>query len=88
VYRVGCALLDKNNPTKVIGRLREPLFSPEKKWEKSGNVSNVVFPTGAVIFGKELYIYYGAADEKIGVASCNIDELLKELSNKTNTKKH
>ena len=79
IYRVGAALLDKKYPTKVIGHLREPLFSPEEPWEKEGNVENVVFPTGAVVFGKKLYIYYGAADKRIGVASVNIDKLLEEL---------
>ena len=78
-YRAGAALLDKKDPRKVIGRLHEPLFSPEKKWEKKGNVNNVVFPTGAVIFDEKLYIYYGAADTKIGVVSLNINELLNDL---------
>lgn len=78
-YRAGVALLDKKDPTKVIGHLKEPLFSPEEKWEKKGVVDNVVFPTGAVVFGKKLYIYYGAADKYIAVASVNMNELLKEL---------
>ena len=42
-------------------------------------VSNVVFPTGTAIFGKDLYIYYGAADTRIAVAKVNIRELVKEL---------
>jgi len=79
IYRAGAALLDKKDPTKVIGHLRRPLFSPEKKWEREGNVPNVVFPTGHAIFGKRLYMYYGAADERIAVASVNLKLLLKEL---------
>jgi len=71
--------LDKKNPLKLIGHLKEPLFSPEEKWEKTGNVSNVVFPTGTAVFGKKLYIYYGAADARIAVASVNLSELLSEL---------
>ncbi len=78
-YRAGAALLDKKNPQKVIGRLHEPLFSPEKRYETSGNVDNVVFPTGTAVFGDRLYIYYGAADTRIAVASVNLKELLKEL---------
>jgi predicted GH43/DUF377 family glycosyl hydrolase len=81
-YRAGVALLDKKDPTKVISHPREPLFSPQEKWEKIGNVNNVVFPTGAVIFNKRLYIYYGAADTRIGVVSLNLDELLDELVKK------
>lgn len=82
VYRASAALLDKKDPTKVIARLREPLFSPKENWEKRGNVNNVVFPNGAVVFGERLYIYYGAADERIGVISCNLNSLLTELIEK------
>lgn len=79
VYRAGAALLDKKNPQKVIGRLDYPLFEPEKKWEKTGFVNNVVFPTGTAIFGDDLYIYYGAADRAIAVAKVNIKDLIREL---------
>jgi len=82
IYRAGAALLDKSDPTKVINHPREPLFSPETEWEKKGNVNNVVFPSGAAIFGKILYIYYGAADMRIGVISLDINELLDELTKK------
>lgn len=79
VYHASAALLDKNNPLKVIGRLEEPLFSPEEKWEKQGFVSNVVFPTGNAVFGKYLYMYYGAADKRIAVAKVNLEQLIKKL---------
>jgi len=79
IYRASAALLDLNDPTKVIGRLKEPLFSPEESWEKEGFVNNVVFPSGAVVKNKKLYIYYGAADTIIAVKSLNLEELLKEL---------
>ena len=82
IYHAGAALLDKKNPCKVIGHLEKPLFSPERKWEKEGNVNNVVFPTGAAVFGKRLYIYYGAADKRIAAASLNLNELLRELTKK------
>ncbi|MBU4331789.1 pesticidal protein Cry7Aa [Patescibacteria group bacterium] len=78
-YHAGAALLDFKNPQKVIGRLRDPLFSPEESWERQGETSNVVFPTGTAIFGNDLYIYYGAADIRIAVARVNLKELLKEL---------
>lgn len=79
IYRVGAALLDLNDPTKIIGRLNYPLFSPEEPWEKTGNVANVVFPTGAIIQNKRLHIYYGAADSLIAAKSMDLAELLKEL---------
>jgi predicted GH43/DUF377 family glycosyl hydrolase len=79
VYSACAALLDLKNPQKVIGRLPYPLFSPEKDWEKEGIVSNVVFPTGAIIKNETLFIYYGAADKKIAVRSIKIEKLLEEL---------
>lgn len=79
VYHAGAALLDKKNPCKVIGHLKNPLFSPKEKWERQGNVNSVVFPTGAAVFGKRLYIYYGAADTRIAVASLEMSELLEKL---------
>ncbi|NVM01574.1 MAG: winged helix-turn-helix domain-containing protein [Candidatus Helarchaeota archaeon] len=79
IYHASAALLEKNNPFNIIGRLKEPLFSPTEDFEKVGDVGNVVFPTGAAIFGERLYIYYGAADKRIAVVSVNLNQLLKEL---------
>ncbi|RME59733.1 pesticidal protein Cry7Aa [Candidatus Parcubacteria bacterium] len=83
VYHASAALLDKDNPTKVIGKLHEPLFSPVKRWEKRGMVSNVVFPTGTALFGDRLYIYYGAADKRIAVASVSLRALVQEMKHPT-----
>lgn len=79
VYHTCAALLDKDNPHKIIGRLHEPLFSPKEKWEKKGFIPDVVFATGTAVFGDTLYIYYGAADKRIAVATVNINELLREM---------
>lgn len=79
IYHATAALLDLKNPLKVLGRLKEPLFSPKAFWEKSGVTNNVVFPTGAVIKNKRLYIYYGAADKLIAAKSINLADLLIEL---------
>lgn len=78
-YHAGAALLDLKNPCKVLGHLKKPLFSPEEEWETKGDVNDVVFPTGTAIFEDRLYIYYGAADKRIAVASVNLKELLDEL---------
>lgn len=79
VYSACAALLDLENPQKEIARLPYPLFKPEYVWELKGEVNNVCFPTGAVIFEDLLYIYYGAADERIACASVNLNDLLQEL---------
>jgi predicted GH43/DUF377 family glycosyl hydrolase len=81
IYHASAALLDKKNPCKVIGHLNKPLFSPTEEYEKLGDVNNVVFPTATAIFDDRLYIYYGATDKRIAVASVNLNELLDELLN-------
>ncbi|MBK8625380.1 MAG: pesticidal protein Cry7Aa [Saprospiraceae bacterium] len=84
VYSACAALLDLDDPQKEIARLPYPLFFPEFAWELKGEVNNVCFPTGVVVINEILYIYYGAADERIACASVNINILLDEL--KLNTK--
>jgi predicted GH43/DUF377 family glycosyl hydrolase len=79
VYSASAALLDLNDPSKVIGRLPTALIEPELEYELVGEVNNVVFPTGTTLFGDTLYLYYGAADECIAVASLSISDLLNEL---------
>jgi predicted GH43/DUF377 family glycosyl hydrolase len=79
VYSACAALLDLNDPRKELARLPYPLFVPEKEWELKGEVNNVCFPTGAVVFDDTLYIYYGAADERIATASMSVKALLAEL---------
>jgi predicted GH43/DUF377 family glycosyl hydrolase len=79
IYCACAALLDLKNPKIEIARLPYPLFGPEFDYELSGEVNNVCFPTGHSIYGDTLYIYYGAADERIAVASLHMPELLEEL---------
>ena len=69
VYRLGAALLDLKDPSKVIARQEEPILEPELPWEKEGLVPNVVFSCGAVDIDGVFYVYYGAADTCIGVAA-------------------
>ena len=79
VYRGSVALLDLNNPFKVIARIPYPLLEPEEDYEKYGDVNNVVFPEGGYVYNNELFIYYGAADKYIALAKIGIDELFDEL---------
>jgi len=82
VYRVGAALLDLNDPKKVIGRTRDFLMEPEMDWEIVGVIPNVVFPTAALsLDGKELLVYYGGADRVVGLATADLDRILDLLKN-------
>ena len=76
VYRFGVCLLDLNDPTCVLRRPQEPIFWPEELWELRGDVPNVVFSCANVVVGDEVYVYYGGADHVIGLATCNLDDLL------------
>jgi predicted GH43/DUF377 family glycosyl hydrolase len=80
-YTACAALLDLKNPQKEIARLPYPLFEPTAEWELKGYINNVCFPTGTVLIDDELYIYYGAADERIACASLCLSKLLQELLN-------
>lgn len=78
-YNVGAVLLDLKNPYKILARTDEPIFRPETEYEKTGDVSNVVFPCGAVVLNKEIFIYYGGGDKVTGVATLKLELLLKKL---------
>jgi predicted GH43/DUF377 family glycosyl hydrolase len=78
VYRTGIAIFDRNDPRKLISRTDAPIFSPEKNWEKIGQVPNVVFVEGmaqvpnAPSGSNEFLFYYGAADKYVGVARARL----------------
>lgn len=85
VYTACAALLDLQDPHIELARLPYPLFKPELDWELIGEVNNVVFPTGTSLFEDTLYIYYGAADKCIAVASVSLKALINELKNQITT---
>ena len=78
-YAMGAALLDKNNPEKVLYRTREYLLGPAAPYELTGDVPNVVFPCAALTEGNKIAVYYGAADTCVGMAFGYIDEIIAEL---------
>jgi len=78
-YRVGAVLLDIDNPTVAISRSADPIFEPEMQYEKEGIIPNVVFPCGAIVRDKTIFIYYGGADTVVGVATMNMDIILDAL---------
>jgi len=79
VYRLGFAFLDLNDPSKIIYHHPDPIFEPKEIYEKKGRVPNVVFSCGMVERGSQLYLYYGAADKVIGLATINKKDLLNVL---------
>jgi predicted GH43/DUF377 family glycosyl hydrolase len=78
-YRVGVALLDLNDPTKILARAENFIMEPEHDYEINGMYKGCVFPTGNVIVDGTLYVYYGAADKYVGVATCKVNDLLDFL---------
>jgi predicted GH43/DUF377 family glycosyl hydrolase len=68
VYRTAVAIFDRNDPRKLLSRSDTPIFSPEKDWEKTGQVPNVVFVEGFFQHRNRFFFYYGAADKYVGVA--------------------
>jgi len=77
-YCIGAFLLDRDDPSKVIGRLREPLLKPNQN-EREGYVPNVVYTCGALIHNGELIIPYGLADHATGFATVPVAEVLAAM---------
>lgn len=77
LYRVGAGLLHLENPEEVIGVGGGFLLGPREKYERIGDVGNVVFPCGAVVEEDEIKMYYGAADSCICMATANLSDLIE-----------
>ena len=78
-YCIGAFLLDLENPSRVIGRLSEPIMTPEPS-EREGYVPNVVYSCGALLHQGELIIPYGLADHATGFATVPLDDVLAAMS--------
>ncbi|HWA07362.1 MAG TPA: glycosidase, partial [Ignavibacteria bacterium] len=76
IYRLGLALLDLDDPSKVIARSDEWVFGPNEYYERIGDVPDVTFPCGVVLKGDELIMYYGAADTTMAIATASLNEIL------------
>lgn len=81
LYRMGVALMDRQNPVRCLRRSDEWIFGPLESYEREGDVSDVVFPCGCTIGDDRdtLNLYYGAADTSIGLATARISEILRWL---------
>ena len=78
IYRLGLALLDLEDPTKVLHRAPEWIFAPQALYERTGDVGNAIFPCGVIHDAStgELRLYYGAADTSVCLATAQLDDLL------------
>ena len=85
LYRVGAALLDLEEPTRVIARAPQWILGPRELYERTGDVANAVFPCGLIHDSStdQLRLYYGAADTTICLATANLSELLEILLDET-----
>jgi len=76
VYRLGIMFLDLEDPSKMLYRSPEPVLEPEQDYEKIGYVPNVVFTCGVIEKNGQYYVYYGAADQVIGLATVDKSAVL------------
>lgn len=79
IYRLGLALLDLDNPCRVLARSDDWVFGPEQPYELFGDVGKVVFPCGWILQGDEIRLYYGAADTCLALARARLSGLLAWL---------
>lgn len=83
IYRTGALLLDLGDPTKILGRTKDYILEPEYDYEMKGLYNGVAFPTGNMIIGETLYVYYGGADQYCCVATAPIKELIEFILQNT-----
>jgi predicted GH43/DUF377 family glycosyl hydrolase len=79
IYRLGLALLDLEDPTRLLSRSDEWVFAPEEDYEVVGDVDKVVFPCGWLANGYDIRLYYGGADKCIAMATAQVSEILDWL---------
>ena len=75
-YSMGAALLDLNDPSRVLYRTQPYLLAPDASYELAGDVPNVLFPTAALNDEEKVAIYYGAADTSVGLAFGYLQEII------------
>jgi predicted GH43/DUF377 family glycosyl hydrolase len=78
-YRVGAMLLALNDPRRILARTPEPIYEPEAWYEKEGIYKGIAFPCGNVVIDGTLFVYYGGADQYVGLATCRLDDLVEHL---------
>lgn len=76
IYRLGAALVDFQEPYRLIGRARRWLLGPKMLYERFGDAANVIFSCGGIVRAGELWVYYGAADSSICLAKAKVSDIL------------
>jgi len=79
IYRLGLALLDREDPRRVLHRSDEWVMTPKEAYELQGDVEHVVFPCGWTLRKRTIYLYYGASDTCVAAATADLDEVLAYL---------
>lgn len=85
-WTIGAALLDLHDPRKILAETEEPLLRAQTEEELTGVVNNVTFPSGAVVVGEKLFVYYGSGDQGCCLATCNFHDLVNYLASKIRKK--
>jgi predicted GH43/DUF377 family glycosyl hydrolase len=88
IFRIDAALLDLDNPQKLIGQTLDPLLIPEEQYEIYGMVPNVIFPSSAMTEEGQFFIYYSACDTSICRASITLKDLVDELRHNPSVNPH
>lgn len=78
-YKIGAMLLKINDPTRVRYRCAEPVLEPTEPYENEGLKYGVVYPCGAAVIDKTLFVYYGASDETVALSTAPLNEFLNKL---------
>lgn len=79
IFGIGAALLDLKNPNKIIAHTKTSFMVPEEKYEKEGIVKNITFPTGAILEGDLLKVFYGGADTVCAYAEMSLLGLISSM---------
>ncbi len=77
LVRLGAAILDRGNPTRVLARSNIPILTPRERYERIGDVPNVVFSCGALLEDEKIDLYYGASDSCICRGSAPLKDVLR-----------
>ncbi len=80
IFGIEALLLDHDNPQHIVGHTRGPFIVPERTYEKYGYMPNIVFPSGALVRGEMLDVYYGATDMTCCTASVHLQDLIDAMT--------